>query len=149
MRHHRHLLAFSILYTLLLTGIGCASRKPGPELTDRPASGVVAEDYLSMVRIDPDMFQAPPGQIRVFTTSRPALDAARSRGSGDDFDNGASPLFYMGSEADWDYYYLANHAFGLFYRVSREYNPQADRMPLTGNSLVWREVKAGAPTTKP
>ena len=53
----------------------------------------------------------------------------------------------MGSDDDWDYYYLADHAFGLFHRVSREYNTQDQRMPLTGDSLGWREVKAAARAT--
>jgi hypothetical protein len=145
MRHHRHLLACSILFAISLTGIACAPRQPAPapEVTDRPTTAVAGVEYAQVVRIDPNMFQAPPGQIRVFTTTRPLLDAAR-RPASDDFDNSAHPLFYMGSDDGWDFYYLADHAFGLFYRVSREHNTQDERMPLTGNSLAWREVKAAA-----
>ena len=129
-------------------GIGCAPRESAP--TDRPVKTSAATDYIDVVRIDPDMFRAPPGQIRVYTTTRPWLDARRSAGDGSDFDNGARPLFYMGSDADWDYYYLADHAFGMFWRVRSEHNPQAERMPLTGNSLAWRKVKEqAAPTTEP
>jgi hypothetical protein len=130
-----------------LTGIGCATRKPAPapDLTDRPSDLA----YLRVVRIDEDVFRAPSGQIRVFSTTRPVLDAMRRPGDGGDFDNSARPLFYMGSDADWDYYYLADHAFGLFYRARREFNSQDERMALTGNSLAWREVTAtvGVTTT--
>jgi hypothetical protein len=142
MRRHRHPLACSILSATSSIAIGCASSKPASDLSNRPSTTVAEAEYMQMVRIDPDMFQAPPGQIRVFTTTRAALDAARRQGDGSDFDNGANPLFYMGSDDDWDYYYLADHAFGMFYRVSRQHNIQDQRMSLTGDSLAWRELKA-------
>jgi hypothetical protein len=163
MRRHRHLLACFIPSAIASLGIGigcgCAPREPAAVqvVTDRPATAVADADYLDRVQISVDAFQAPPGEIRVLTTTRSALDAARSRGDGSDFDNGARPLFYIGSDADWDYYYLADHAFSLFWRVRREFNRQDERMELTGNSLAWREVKKrpGAtsrpvdPATKP
>jgi hypothetical protein len=151
MRRYRHLLACSILSSISSIGIACASRNPAPapEVTDRPAGVVAGLEYMQAIQIDEAIFQAPPGHIRVFTTTRPRLDAAR-RPASDDFDNGAHPLFYLGSDDDWDYYYLADHAFGLFHRVSREYNTQDQRMPLTGDSLAWREVKGNvSATTKP
>jgi hypothetical protein len=150
MGRHRHLLACFILSAMASLGIGCTPRDSAPQLTDRPTTAVPSMRYLERVRITEDMFEAPPGQIRVFTTTRQWLDAKRSRGDGSDFDNGARPLFYMGSDADWDYYYLADHAFGLFWRVRCEFNRQDERMALTGNSVAWREVRgqAGA-TTKP
>jgi hypothetical protein len=144
---HRHLLACVTFCVTISIGLGCAPRSPVPEPDDRPQgiSGVEA------IRISEDMFQAPPGQIRVFTTTRQDLDARRRPATrGEDFDSAARPLFYMGSDDDWDYYHLADHAFGQFWRVRREHNPQDGRTPLTGNSSGWREVTetVGA-TTKP
>ena len=145
MRHPRSL-GRVFLCASTLIGIGCASRKAEPELADLPP-GVT---HLEAVRISEDMFQAPPGMIRVFTTTRPALDAMRRPATrGIDFDSASRPLFYMGSDDDWDYYYLGDHAFGLFWRVRREHNRQEERMPLNGNSLAWREVKTDAATTRP
>jgi hypothetical protein len=150
MGRQQHRLATFILSVISFMGAGCAPRKSAPAITDRPPTTQQAYAYLDRVQINEDMFRAPPGQIRVTSVSRAWLEAMRSPGDGADFDNGARPMFYMGSDADWDYYYLAEHAFGLFYRVRRKVNQQANRMDLTGDSLVWREVKeAVGARTKP
>jgi hypothetical protein len=148
MRRTRHLPVCGILSAISAMGIGCAPQQPAPprDVTN-PQWTSELDGYVRAMPLGADMFQAPPGQVLVYTTTRPSLEAMRRPGDGSQFDNGARPLFYMGSDDDWDYYYVADHAFGLFWRVRREHNPQGHRMPLTGNSLAWREVREKAAAT--
>jgi hypothetical protein len=102
-----------------------------PVLTDRPAT------ISPLAAIDPTAFEAPPGMVKVFTISRAALEERVRSGWPGGFE---SSLFYIGSDDEWDFYFVGHHTFSLFYRVARAGNTQDDRMPLTGDSLAWRQL---------
>jgi hypothetical protein len=154
-RPARHFLACLTLSIVVSAATGCATRDPSPQLAlaDRPASTrAIEQDYLRRISITVETFQAPPGMIRVFTTTRRQLDAQVRANFPVGFDG--TSVFYMGSDADWDYYLFAHHTFSQFYRVSRAENEQDNRMPLVGDSLAWREVKPDGqarskPSTRP
>jgi hypothetical protein len=49
-------------------------------------------------------------------------------------------LYYEGSTADFDYYYVAGTVQST-YRVARESNHQDDRVPLTSDQTKWRRLQ--------
>ena len=126
---------------------GCVARRAATPAETGPHATASRSSTAPLVRLSlARIFESPPGTVRVRTVSRPGLEElVRAGGPG----GHGRRLFYMGSEADWDYYLLAHHTFSFFVRVSRDQNPMACRMPLTGNSLAWRRADVERPVINP